>query len=181
MVLEKRFAVGLKAAGGATRAQIDALKLIAVFIQQGDTKSAQQKLICRPEDYDPNTDVCRKPYMYVYDLGNTFGSDGLRVHPLNFEKWKHKSVFKDQSTCTGNLRQNIGNGRDGLTLPKISEEGRLFLADLLSQFISDRSRVVAMFEVAHMEMADHRHSADEWADVFTLKALEIINHSSCPK
>ena len=170
-----------KAAGGATRAQIDALKLIAVFIQQGDTKSAQQKLICRPEDYDPNTDVCRKPYMYVYDLGNTFGSDGLRVHPLNFEKWKHKSVFKDQSICTGNLRQNIGNGRDGLTLPKISEEGRLFLADLLSQFISDRSRVVAMFEVAHMEMADHRHSADDWADVFTLKALEIINHSSCPK
>jgi len=169
------------AAGGATRAQIDALKLIAVFIQQGDTKSAQQKLICRPEDYDPNTDVCRKPYMYVYDLGNTFGSDGLRVHPLNFEKWKHKSVFKDQSICTGNLRQNIGNGRDGLTLPKISEEGRLFLADLLSQFISDRSRVVAMFEVAHMEMADHRHSADDWADVFTLKALEIINHSSCPK
>jgi hypothetical protein len=169
------------AAGGATRAQIDALKLIAVLIQQGDTKSAQQKLICRPEDYDPNTDVCRKPYMYVYDLGNTFGSDGLRVHPLNFEKWRHKAVFKDQAACTGNLRQDIGNGRDGLTFPKISEEGRLFFADLLSQFISDQSRVVAMFEVAHMEMADHRHSAEDWADVFTSKAREIINHSPCPK
>src|SRR5262249_31998082 len=42
------------APAGATRAQIDAPKLIAVLVQQGDSKSAQQKLICRPEDYDPN-------------------------------------------------------------------------------------------------------------------------------
>ena len=168
-------------AGGATRAQVDALKLIVVLVQQGDSKAAQQKLICRPEDYDPNRDICRKPYMYVYDLGSTFGSDGLSVHPLNFEKWKHKSVFTGQASCIGNLRQDVGNGRDGLTFPKISEDGRLFLADLLSQFISDRSRVVAMFEVAHMEMADHRHSAEDWADVFTSKAREIINHSPCPK
>ena len=87
----------------------------------------------------------------------------------------------DQATCIGNLRQDIGNGRDGLMFPKISEEGRLFLADLLSQFISDQSRVLAMFEVAHMDMADHRHSADDWADVFISKAQEIINHSACPK
>ena len=119
--------------------------------------------------------------MYVYDLGNTFGSDGLRVHPLNFERWKHKSVFTDEARCIGNLREDVGNGRDGLTFPKISEEGRLFWADLLSQFISDRSRVVAMFEVAHMEAADYRHSADNWGDVFTSKAREIINHPPCPK
>ena len=130
---------------------------------------------------DATKDVCRKPYMYLYDLGSTFGSAGMRVHPLNFEKWKNKSVFTDQAHCIGNLRRNIGNGRDGLTFPKISEEGRLFLADLLSQLISDRSRVVTMFEVAHMEMADHRNSADDWADVFTSKAREIINHSPCPK
>src|SRR5262250_324045 len=140
------------AAGGATRAQVDALKLIAVLIQQGDSKAVQQKLICRPRDYDSNSDECRKPYMYVYDLGNTFGSDGLRVHPLNFEKWKRKSVFTDQTSCIGNLRQDVGNGRDGLTFPKISEEGRLFLADLLTQFIADRSRVVSIFAVAHIEM-----------------------------
>jgi len=169
------------AVGGATRAQVDALKLIAVLIQQGDSKAVQQKLICRPGDYDSNADECRKPYMYVYDLGNTFGSDGLKVHPLNFERWKHKSVFTDQTSCIGNLRQDIGNGRDGLTFPKISEEGRLFLADLLTQFIANRSRVVAMFEVAHMKMADHRHSAEDWADVFTAKVREIINHPTCPK
>ena len=167
--------------GGATRAQVDALKLMAVLVQHGDSKSAQQKLICRPEDYDEDKKVCRQPYIYVYDLGKSFGSDGLRVHPLDFERWKHKTIFKDPATCIGNLHQNAGNGRVGLTLPRISEEGRLFLADLLQQFIADRSRVVAMFAVAHMEMADPEHTADDWADVFISKAQEIINHSPCPK
>jgi hypothetical protein len=166
--------------GGASRAQLDALALIAVLLQHGDSKAAQQKMICRPQDYDENENVCRQPYMYIYDLGKSLGSDGLKVHPLNFEKWKHQPVFRDKAACIGNLQQNAANGRDGLTFPKISEEGRLFLADLLSQFISDRSRVVAMFEVAHMDVADPRHSAEDWADVFISKAREIIDHTPCP-
>jgi hypothetical protein len=166
--------------GGATRAQLDALKLVAVLLQHGDSKPANQKLICRPQDYDANENVCRQPYMYIYDLGKSLGSDGLEVHPLNFEKWKHQSVFKGKTACIGNLQQNAGNGSEGLTFPRISEEGRLFLAHLLSQFISDRSRVVAMFAVAHMDVADPRHSADDWADVFISKAQEIIHHTPCP-
>ena len=167
--------------GGATRAQVDALKLLAVFVQHGDSKPAQQKLICRPQGYDPKKNICRQSYMYIYDLGETFGSGGLKVHPLDFERWKHKSVFTNHTACIGNLRQNAGNGNDGLTFPEISEEGRLFLANLLSQFVKDRSRVVAMFEVAHMEMSDAKHSANDWADVFISKAQEIIDHSPCPE
>jgi hypothetical protein len=166
--------------GGATRAQVDALKLIAVFLQDGDSKAAQQKLICRPQDYVPDKDLCRRPYMYIYDLGKTFGSDGLKVHPLDIERWKHRSVFTDPATCIGNLRQNAGNGRNGLTFPGISEQGRLFAANLLGQFIADRSRIVAMFSVAHFETADPRYSAEEWADVFISKAREVINHRPCP-
>ena len=102
-------------------------------------------------------------------------------YPVDFERWKYKTVFKDPATCIGNLRQNAVNGRVGLTLPRISEEGRLFLANLLQQFIADRSRVVAMFALAHMEMADPVHTADDWADVFISKAQEISNHSPCPQ
>jgi len=167
--------------GGATRAQIDALKLIAVLIQHGDSKAAQQKLICRPSDYEASDQSCRKPYMYIYDLGNTFGSDGMRVHPLNFDEWKRKRLFKDPSGCVGNLRQNAFNGGEGLTFPKISEEGRLFLSSLLCQFILDRARVVAMFDIAHMETADQKHTAEDWADVFISKAREVINHAPCPR
>jgi len=53
--------------------------------------AAQQKLICRPNDYDVNKNSCRQPYMSIYDLGYTFGADRLRVYSLNFEKWKQKS------------------------------------------------------------------------------------------
>lgn len=166
--------------GGATRAQVDALKLIAVLLQHGDSKSAQQKLICRPQDYDPEEHFCRQPYMYIYDPGKTFGSDGLRVHPLDFEKWKQKFVFSDPVACIGNLRQNAGNGRDGLTFPEISEQGRLFAGKLLSQFTADRGRVAAMFAVAHFELADPKHSAGDWADVFISKTREIVNHTPCP-
>jgi hypothetical protein len=38
-----------------------------------------------------------------------------------------------------------------------------------------------MFAVAHMEMGDPEHTADDWADVFISKAQGIINHSPCPK
>ena len=96
--------------GGARRAQADALKLIAVLLQHGDSKAAQQKLICRPQDFVPDEELCRQPYMYIYDLGKTFGSDGLKVHPPDFERWKHQSVFTNPVTCIGNLRQNAGNG-----------------------------------------------------------------------
>jgi hypothetical protein len=159
---------------------VDDLKLIAILLQHGDSKAAQQKLICRPRDFVPDEELCRQPYMYIYDLGKTFGSDGLKVHPLDFERWKHQSVFTNPVTCIGNLRQNAGNGRDGLTFPEISEQGRLFAANLLSQFIADRSRIVAMFVVAHFETVDPRYSVDDWADVFISKAREITNHVPCP-
>src|SRR5205085_9732127 len=36
-------------ADGATRAQVDALKLLAVFMQHTDSKREQQRLMCREE------------------------------------------------------------------------------------------------------------------------------------
>src|SRR5262249_29259591 len=113
--------------GGATEAEVDALKLMAGLFQNRGSKTRHKKMICRPQDYDKGKNDCRRPYLYVYDAGETFGSDGLRVHPLDFERWKNKTIFRDRATCIGNLRQNAGNGRDGLTLPRISDEGRLFL------------------------------------------------------
>jgi len=166
--------------GGATKAEVDGLVLLAAMIQHGDSKSSQQKLICRDEESDAGTDSCSRPYMYIHDLGNTFGSDGVRTHPLDFERWAAKRVWKDSRTCIADIRQNFGNGGDGLQYPKISEAGRAFLAGLLSQLIANRANVVAIFEAAHMEEADGRHSAQAWADVLIEKAQQVINHPRCP-
>jgi hypothetical protein len=165
--------------GGATRGQVDGLALLAAIVQHGDSKSEQQKLICRPNDYDAKTDTCRRPYMYVHDLGRTFGADGIFVKPLDFEKWAHKAVWKDSEHCVANIRENIGNGDDGLNYPRISEEGRAFLAGLLSQLIARRDNVVAIFDAAHFGNLDDRHPAGAWADLFIRKAEEVINHPAC--
>src|SRR5262249_46647616 len=60
--------------GGAPRAQRDALKLLAVFIQHTDSKPEQQRLVCvgKPEKGDED-DPCPQPVMMVHDLGQTFG------------------------------------------------------------------------------------------------------------
>jgi hypothetical protein len=46
-----------EAAGGATRAQRDALKLIAVFMQHTDTKPQQQRLLCLEHSAFPTTSL----------------------------------------------------------------------------------------------------------------------------
>jgi hypothetical protein len=166
--------------GGAPKAQVDGLKLLSALIQHVDSKPAQQKLICRPKDYDAKGDTCRQPYMYVHDFGNTFGSGGLKVHPLNFREWAGKRVWKDSRKCVADVQQNVGNGDDGLNYPKISEEGRVFLAHLLSQLIANRDNVVAIFDAAHIGNVDHTHTAKDWAAVFIEKAQEVIDHSPCP-
>jgi hypothetical protein len=166
--------------GGATKAQVDGLKLLVSLIQDVDSKPAQQKLICRFKDYDAKSDACLRPYMYVHDLGNTFGSGALQMHPLNFEEWAKKRVWKDSRNCIADVQQNLGNGYDGLEYPKISEEGRAFLADLFSQLIANPANVVAMFDAAHIDKVDHVHSAEAWAGLFIAKAQEVIDHSPCP-
>ena len=82
-------------AGGATRAERDALKLLAAFIQHTDTKPEQQRLVCveegaRGEEAGPegppvrrgngaDTDACERPFMMLNDVGLTFG----RANVLN--------------------------------------------------------------------------------------------------
>jgi hypothetical protein len=91
------------AAGGATRAQRDALKLMAVFLQHTDNKTEQQRLMCLPTAASPATTgattttttstaatttapagpaappaaaqpaQCEMPFMLIHDVGNAFG------------------------------------------------------------------------------------------------------------
>lgn len=54
------------------RAQVDALKLFAAFIEHTDSKSIQNKLICL-SNLDANG-LCNEPFLYIPDLGNTLGT-----------------------------------------------------------------------------------------------------------
>jgi hypothetical protein len=91
------------AVGGAPRAQRDALKLLATFVQHTDSKAEQQRLICMPKHEDGGAETkaekkeekkelkkeekrerkageektddsaCAETFMMVHDLGQTFG------------------------------------------------------------------------------------------------------------
>ena len=68
-------------AGGSPRAHVDALKLLAVFVQHSDSKPEQQDLLCAPgrvkRDRGGN-ETCLSPWLVVTDLGATFGKATAR-------------------------------------------------------------------------------------------------------
>jgi len=179
-------------AGGAPRAQRDALKLMAVFLQHSDNKPEQQRLICRDQPKDKAngktaerrsvTRACDHPFMYVHDVGVTFGRANKlnqnAVGSMNLVEWSRTPVWKDTAGCVGNLPKSItGTFFD----PPISEEGRRFLADLLVK-LSD-AQLRDMFEAARVtlrlrnpaDLSSGFPTVDEWIEAFKTKRDQIVN------
>jgi hypothetical protein len=179
-------------AGGAPRAQRDALKLLAAFIQHSDSKPEQQRLICRHQEKDKadgkaaaNRDgqmACGQPFMYMHDVGLTFGrANKLNQNAagsMNLVEWSRTPVWKDTDACVGNLPKSLTGT---LVDPPISEGGRQFLADLLVQLSDDQLR--GLFEAARAQLRLRNPSdvlsgyptVDEWVAAFKMKRDQIVN------
>ena len=56
------------ARGGASRAEKDALRLMAVFLADWDNKAPNQRVVCLPGGEDP-AGGCRQPFAFLHDLG----------------------------------------------------------------------------------------------------------------
>jgi hypothetical protein len=174
-----------EAAGGATRAQRDALKLLAVFLQHGDSKPEQQRLACLGGWHDTAEMPCSQPFMMLDDVGLTFGrSNSLNWNSIggaNLTEWMRTPIWKDSkdsAKCVGNLSKS----RTGtLGDPVISEEGRQFLATLLAQ-LSD-GQIHDLFAVARVDLrlrtpddvSSGYAKIEEWVAAFKQKRDEIMN------
>ena len=169
--------------GGAPRAQRDALKLFAVFMQHTDNKEEQERLLCLPKGRI-DADECEKPFMMLHDVGLTFGQANVfnrtSVGSVNFEQWSKAPMWKgDPAACVGHMAKSMTGT---LGDPKISEAGRQFLADLLLQLTDQQLR--DLFEVARVDQRSRRPNSaappatvDEWVMVFKHKRDEIVmNH-----
>jgi hypothetical protein len=176
-----------ESAGGASRAQLDALKLAAVFIQHADTKSQQQRLLCLGEPAGEGIPVCQRPVMMLNDLGLTFGRSNMAnvnsIGSMNLVEWSKMAIWKNDSSCVGNLPKSFtGTLRD----PVISEEGRQFLADVLTK-LSDE-QIHGLFEAArvHLRLRSPGHvdsgfaTVDEWVQIFKQKRAEIVTRRCAP-
>ena len=187
------------AAGGAPRAERDALKLMAVFLQHSDNKSEQQRLLCLPAPAAAAALVaagtapaargtCERPFMLVHDVGNTFGKanrlNRRSVSGVHLKNWSSTPIWKDAGQCVGNLSKSFtGN----LSNPRISEEGRKFLADLLVQLTD--AQLVNLFTVSHFAegpsrmRVEHGTASDTiaaWVQAFKHKRDEIVQ-AHCPQ
>jgi hypothetical protein len=174
-------------AGGASRAQRDALKLLAVFIQHTDSKPEQQRLVCVDKrEKGLENDPCPDAVMMVHDLGLTFGHANVfnrnRVGSVNLDEWSRARLWKDPAHCIGNLPKSSTGTLDN---PIISEGGRKFLADLLVQLAD--VQLHDLFEAARFprrstasDSAIDRTTIAQWVDAFKQKRDEVVN-VTCPQ
>lgn len=174
--------------GGASRAQRDALKLLGVFLQHSDSKAANQKLVCLADGVvkdEAGNEDCTKPFLYIHDLGVTFGKATLFNNTrVDFEAWQSQPVWKDGRQCIGNQRKSMSGT---LAYPRIGEAGRKLLADLLSQ-LSDAqlrdmftaSRIERLDEKIHTAQGERPVTVDDWVQVFKKKRDEVVNQR-CPQ
>jgi hypothetical protein len=171
--------------GGSPRAHRDALKLLAVFLQHSDTKTEQQRLVCVDQRSSKRPERCARPFLLMDDVGLTFGRANFINHnPVagaNLERWSHTPVWLDSTGCVGNLPRSFTGT---LNNPRISEEGRQFLADLLVRLSS--RQVHDLFEVGRFDLrpqsdddAAGKGVIDEWVRVFNRKRDEIVTRR-CP-
>ena len=168
-------------AGGATVAERDAFKLLAVLLQHSDSKAKNQRLVCAGGASAKNKAECRIPLMMIQDLGVTFGrANATNYQPrasVNLAEWKQLPIWKGPTGCVGKLS---GSWTGTLKDPVIGEAGRQLLADLLRQ-LSDQ-QIRDMFEAArvHLRPRDPESSrsglpdVDEWVTAFKQKRAEIV-------
>ena len=168
------------AKGGATEAERDALKLVAVLLQHSDSKAVQQRIVCLDSAADKKA-PCPEPLMLISDVGITFGrAVALNQQPrasVNLKEWSELPVWKDGNGCVGNLS---GSWTGTLKDPVIGEAGRKFLADLLTQLSDEQLR--GMFEAARVQLRPREPqraesgfpTVDEWVGAFKDKRRQIV-------
>jgi hypothetical protein len=164
--------------GGAPLAHRDALKLLAAFLQHTDSKPAQQRLVCLdagPGDTSPGG-ACAHPFMMLNDVGRTFGKANMFNKDVpgsvDLKAWSGMSIWKDKTGCVANMPKSMTGSLEN---PRISEEGRKFLAGLLGQ-LSD-AQIHDLFEVARFTRRQPNTTVDDWVNALKQKRDEIATRS----
>lgn len=155
------------------RIERDALRLLAVFMQNADLKSENFRLTCAGDK--GNRGLCRGDVIaYMQDPGGTFGqgSTGLiGIDKLDLSHWASRGIWKNPRRCIG----RIGKSLDfPMMYPQVTNEGRVLLARLLSGFAEGRegrARVEALFNAA--KIPAKFGSTRNWADAFVSKVEQI--------
>ena len=161
--------------GGATRAEIDAFRLVAMLIAHWDNKGANQRLIC-PNGRTLANGQCAAPIAMIQDLGATFGP--IRV---DLPSWRATPIWRDRAACRISMDALPYRGA---TFPDVtvSEAGRQMAVNLLERLSRDQLR--QLFVASRITSFDgidgDARNPDAWVKVFQDKVREIREGGPCP-
>jgi hypothetical protein len=165
--------------GGAPRAQVDALRLLAVFLAHWDNKSENQRLVCMSEKDWPEGGKCQRPFALMQDVGSSWGP-----RKVDLAAWSTSPIWNDRATCTTSMDHLPYHGATFKPV-KITDAGRRFLGNLLSQLSDQQLR--DLFLSARFDqvsgMLGNRTAApvDEWVKLFKTRVAQIATGPSCPQ
>jgi hypothetical protein len=161
--------------GGSSVAEVDAFRLMAVFLAHWDNKPANQRLICPPEADRPDGS-CERPLAIMQDLGATFGP-----FKIDLQNWRRGRIWKDDETCTVSMERMPWEGG---TFPerRISEGGRQWLLGLLDQLSDEQLEDLfsASRVITHDQFSFEGRRVDRWVGAFRDKVDQIRAAGPCP-
>jgi hypothetical protein len=163
------------AKGGAARAHVDAMRLLAVFLAHWDNKPENQRLVCLTPDWQEGSG-CTRPFLLLHDVGATFGP-----RKLDLASWEKVAIWQDRATCTLSMRE-LPHGGATFRETRVLEDGRQFLGRFLSQ-LSERQLtdlfITARFD-HHGGPLNRTRPVADWVRVFKEKVTAITAGLPCP-
>ena len=160
-----------QARGGATRAELDALRLFAVFLNHWDNKADNQRLTCLPGGEQPDGG-CAAPFALVHDLGATFGP-----RRADLEAWRAGPVWQDAAACAVSMR-GLPFGGGTFTDRRIGEEGRRFFAAQVQRL--RRAQIHDLFVGARFGETTGG-DVEAWVSAFEHRLRQIVDRGPCPE
>jgi hypothetical protein len=157
----------------APRTELDALRLLAVFLAHWDNKSENQRLVCLDTPPAQPDQPCARPLLMIQDLGATFGPT-----KVNIAAWRDMPVWADRATCAVSMKPLP---YQGATFPdaRISEAGRAQLAQALSALSTDQ--IKGLFADArfpeYQSATDDDRDLEAWTSAFKYRLNQIASAS----
>ena len=167
------------AKGGAPRAHVDALRLLAVFLAHWDNKSENQRLVCVSEKDWPEGSTCRAPLAIMQDIGGAFGP-----RKVDLDGWTKAPIWADRAQCETSMATLPYEGATFAPVT-ITEAGRRHLASLLDE-LSDQ-QIHDLFAGARFDHSTGLLSTNNaspvpaWVSAFKTRVRAISDGPACPQ
>ena len=156
---------------------LDALRLLAVFLAHWDNKSENQRLVCLDAGYEEGAGApCRDPLLMINDLGATFGPA-----KVNLSQWRQAPIWIDRATCTISMRA-LPYGGSTFTDARVTDAARLRVGRALAAFSDAELRtwfLAARFPQFYASTDDGK-DLDGWIHAYRGRVTQMLNAGPCP-